>query len=75
MKRAIDICPELVKPGQGVEGLSVIRHAVGLRPLRYGGVRLESEVIDGVNVVHNYGACGFGCKHLFGALLWRYVIW
>jgi D-amino-acid oxidase len=62
MKRAVEICPELVKPGQGAEGLSVIRHVVGLRPLRIGGVRLEKEVIDGVKVIHNYGAGGFGCE-------------
>jgi hypothetical protein len=62
MKRAIEICPELVKPGQGVEGLDVIKTYAGLRPLRVGGVRLEKEIIDGVAVVHNYGAGGFGCK-------------
>lgn len=62
MKRAIQWCPELVKPGQGVEGLDVIRHGVGLRPLRVGGPRVEKDVIDGLKVVHNYGAGGFGCK-------------
>jgi len=62
MKRAIELCPELVKPGQGVEGLDVIKTYAGLRPFRIGGVRLEKEVIDGVMVVHNYGAGGFGCE-------------
>lgn len=62
MKRAVELCPELVKPGEGVEGLDVIRTYAGLRPYRNGGVRLEKEVIDGVTVVHNYGAGGFGCK-------------
>lgn len=66
MKRAVEICPELVKPGQGAEGLGVIRHVVGLRPLRVGGVRLEKEVIDGVKVVHNYGAGGFGYQASYG---------
>ncbi|KAL5352138.1 D-amino acid oxidase [Pseudogymnoascus australis] len=31
MKRAVEVCPELAG-GKGVEGLSVIRHGVGLRP-------------------------------------------
>lgn len=62
MKRAIEWCPELVKSGQGIEGLDVIRHGVGLRPLRVGGPRVEKDVIDGLKVVHNYGAGGFGCK-------------
>jgi hypothetical protein len=62
MRRAVEICPGLVKPGQGVEGLDIIRTYAGLRPLRIGGARLETEIIDGVAVVHNYGAGGFGCK-------------
>jgi len=37
MKRAIELAPQLVKEGQGVEGLDIIRHGVGLRPLREGG--------------------------------------
>jgi len=61
LERAVELVPELVKPGQGPEGLDVIRSYAGLRPLRIGGVRLETEVIDGINIVHNYGAGGFGC--------------
>jgi D-amino-acid oxidase len=63
-KRAIEWCPELVKPGQGVEGLDIIWHGVGLRPLREGGPRLERELIGDLVVVHNYGAGGFGCRLL-----------
>ncbi|KAA8904997.1 D-amino-acid oxidase [Sphaerosporella brunnea] len=66
MRRAIEICPELVKPGQGVEGLDIIRTYAGLRPLRIGGVRLEKENIEGVEVVHNYGAGGFGYQASYG---------
>lgn len=66
MKRAIEICPKLVKPGQGIEGLSVIRHGVGLRPLREGGPRLEKDQVDGVKIVHNYGHGGFGYQASFG---------
>lgn len=54
MKRCIDICPSLTD-GKGIEHLSIIRHSVGLRPVRVGGTRLESENIGGINVIHNYG--------------------
>ncbi|KAJ6078790.1 hypothetical protein N7467_008543 [Penicillium canescens] len=66
MKRAIAIAPSLVKKGQGIEGLDIIRHGVGLRPLREGGPRIEKEKIDGVSVVHNYGHGGFGYQASFG---------
>ncbi|KAJ5654139.1 hypothetical protein N7490_001142 [Penicillium lividum] len=66
MKRAIDICPKLVKEGQGIEGLSIIRHGVGLRPLRDGGPRVEKDQVDGVKIVHNYGHGGFGYQASFG---------
>lgn len=65
MKRAIDLCPELTG-GKGVEHLSVIRHGVGLRPLREGGVRIEKEKIDGTWVVHNYGHGGWGYQGSYG---------
>ncbi|KAH8149168.1 uncharacterized protein LAJ45_06707 [Morchella importuna] len=66
MRRAIEWCPELVKAGQGVEGLDVVRHGVGLRPVRTGGPRVEREVIGGLKVVHNYGAGGFGYQASYG---------
>ncbi|RPA81017.1 D-amino acid oxidase [Ascobolus immersus RN42] len=66
LKRCLQAAPEMVKPGQGVEGLEVIRHVVGLRPLREGGVRVEREEIGGVKVVHNYGAGGFGYQASYG---------
>ncbi|KAI5795568.1 D-amino-acid oxidase [Geopyxis carbonaria] len=66
MKRAVEYCPQLVKPDQGVEGLDVIRHGVGLRPFRIGGTRIESEKINDVTVVHNYGAGGFGYQASYG---------
>lgn len=59
MKRAVELCPGLVKDGP----LDVVRHGVGLRPLRQGGTRLELETMsDGTKVVHNYGHGGYGCK-------------
>ncbi|RPB28281.1 nucleotide-binding domain-containing protein [Terfezia boudieri ATCC MYA-4762] len=74
MKRAIRYCPELVKPGYGIEDLDVVRHCVGLRPSRVSEPRLELEkkVWDGweglgeVRVVHNYGAGGFGYQASYG---------
>ncbi|KAJ5312340.1 hypothetical protein PENANT_c011G01453 [Penicillium antarcticum] len=66
MARAIEIAPNLVEKGQGVKGLDIIRHGVGLRPLREGGPRIEKEKINGVSVVHNYGHGGFGYQASFG---------
>ena len=69
MKRAIDVDPGLVKNGKGVEGLDVIRHGVGLRPVREGGVRIEKEKIDGTWVVHNYGHGGAGYQSSYGCAI------
>lgn len=66
MKRAIAIAPQLVKEGQGIEGLDIIRHGVGLRPLREGGPRVEKDEVGGVKIVHNYGHGGFGYQASFG---------
>ncbi|KAI1877415.1 hypothetical protein JX265_003423 [Neoarthrinium moseri] len=65
MKRAVAEMPELTH-GKGVEGLDIIRHAVGLRPWREGGVRIEKENMDGTWVVHNYGHAGWGYQGSFG---------
>jgi D-amino-acid oxidase len=69
MKRCITISPELVLSGQGIEGLDIIRHGVGLRPMREGGARVEKERIDGNWVVHNYGHGGYGYQVSFGCAL------
>ena len=66
MKRAIAIAPQLVKEGQGIEGLDIIRHGVGLRPLREGGPRVEKDEVAGIKIVHNYGHGGFGYQASFG---------
>ncbi|KAG0652687.1 D-amino-acid oxidase [Hyphodiscus hymeniophilus] len=65
MKRAVELCPALTG-GKGVEALSVIRHGVGLRPLRLDGVRLEKEIIRETSVVHNYGHGGWGYQASYG---------
>lgn len=73
MKRCIELAPALTN-GKGVEALSIIRHSVGLRPVRIGGVRLEKEMIDGVWTVHNYGHGGFGCELEFPIYLIFFLV-
>ncbi|KIX08910.1 uncharacterized protein Z518_03567 [Rhinocladiella mackenziei CBS 650.93] len=59
MKRAVEMCPSLTG-GKGIEHLDIIRHGVGLRPIREGGTRIEKERIQGIWVVHKHGAGGAG---------------
>ena len=66
MKRAVELHPGLVEKDQGIEGLDIIRHGVGLRPAREDGPRIEADRIEGVSVVHNYGHGGFGYQASFG---------
>ncbi|KAJ5666785.1 D-amino-acid oxidase [Penicillium macrosclerotiorum] len=65
MQRAIKLDPRLVKKGQGVEGLDIVRHGVGLRPARTDGPRIEKDQVNGVKIVHNYGHGGFGYQVSF----------
>jgi len=66
MKRCVDLCPSLTDGG-GIEKLSIIRHGVGLRPVREDGPRVEKDVIEGVKVVHQYGHGGFGYQSSYGS--------
>ncbi|KAE8147896.1 hypothetical protein BDV25DRAFT_131680 [Aspergillus avenaceus] len=65
MRRAVRMCPQLTG-GKGIEYLDVIRHGVGLRPVRANGTRIEKERIRGVWAVHNYGAGGAGYQSSYG---------
>nr|KAK5447224.1 D-amino acid oxidase [Exophiala xenobiotica] len=65
MKRCVDMCPELTG-GKGIEHLDIIRHGVGLRPVREGGTRIEKEKINGIRTVHNYGSGGAGYQSSYG---------
>ncbi|ROT42924.1 FAD dependent oxidoreductase [Sodiomyces alkalinus F11] len=68
MKRCIELNPSLTG-GKGIEALDIIRHGVGLRPYRKGGVRIEADrsiLEDGTPVVHNYGHAGWGFQGSFG---------
>lgn len=69
MTRAVELCPGLVAAGKGIEGLDVVRHGVGLRPMREGGIRVERDVVEGVKVVHNYGHGGYGYQTSFGCAM------
>lgn len=66
MERAVKLCPGLTG-GKGIEHLSIVRHGVGLRPLRHGGARLEAETISGVQLVHLYGHSGSGYQSSYGS--------
>ncbi len=66
MERSVLVCPGFVEPGGGQDNLRVIRHQVGLRPVRAGGPRIESEVMAGRKIVHCYGAGGFGFQSSYG---------
>lgn len=80
LRRAVAASPGLLAgagaeaAGRGVAGLQVIRHGVGLRPAREGGVRLAKERVAGAGggaasgpwVVHNYGHGGWGYQGSYG---------
>ena len=66
MKRCIDYCPSLVPKGKGIEALDIIRHGVGLRPMRKDGIRIEKNLIQGVPVIHDYGHGGYGYQTSYG---------
>ena len=66
MSRIVKAYPKIAG-GQGIEGLDVIRHGVGLRPYRKDGVRLESERLDDETwIVHSYGHAGWGYQGSYG---------
>ena len=65
MQRAVELCPALTG-GKGIEHLDIVRHGVGLRPVRECGTRIEKERIEGLWVVHNYGAGGTGYQSSYG---------
>ncbi|KAF1955885.1 FAD dependent oxidoreductase [Byssothecium circinans] len=67
MQRSVDLCPALVPKTGKVSELSIVRHGVGLRPMRKGGPRVEKERIGDVWVVHSYGYGGYGYQSSFGS--------
>ncbi|CAI6332520.1 unnamed protein product [Periconia digitata] len=67
MQRSIDLCPALAPKTGKVSELSIVRHGVGLRPMRKGGLRVEKEQIEGNTVIHNYGHAGYGYQSSYGS--------
>lgn len=66
MSRVVAARPEIAG-GKGVAGLDVVRHAVGLRPYRKNGVRIEKEKLDADTwIIHNYGHGGWGYQGSYG---------
>ena len=71
MTRCVEICPDLVPKGKGIEALSIIREWAGLRPMRKNGIRIEKELVHDtegklLTVVHNYGHGGYGFQTSYG---------
>ena len=71
MKRCIEYNPQLVPEGKGIEALSIIRHGVGLRPMRNGGIRVELGHVQSrggrkTTLIHNYGHGGYGYQTSYG---------
>ncbi|KAG0676657.1 hypothetical protein C6P40_002579 [Pichia californica] len=61
IKRTTELLPRILdKP------LEIIRVAVGLRPSRQGGPRIEAENFEDKLLIHNYGAGGYGYQAGFG---------
>ena len=72
LERAVGAFPTLTGGTGRVQDLDIIRHGVGLRPVREGGARVQLERLsddDGVWVVHNYGHGGAGYQSSYGCAL------
>ncbi|GAA5840399.1 hypothetical protein JCM5353_004392 [Sporobolomyces roseus] len=73
--RCLALCPDLLPPSKRENGtiadLEVVEEAVGLRPTREGGIRLEVEEIEEagrrLKVVHHYGHGGYGFQSSWGS--------
>ncbi|KAK9763296.1 hypothetical protein K7432_010159 [Basidiobolus ranarum] len=70
IERCMLLCPTLAK-NNDIKNLQIIRHGVGFRPTRIGGIRLDSEIArykgKPVIVCHNYGHGGFGFQSSWGS--------
>lgn len=66
-RRASMLFPQLMKTdASGKKYFDVVRVNVGFRPARTGGLNVSGEVIEGVFVVHGYGAGGSGYEMSYG---------
>lgn len=55
-----------VFPSPDPKDFQVVRDLVGIRPSREGGVRVESQIMDGQHVIHAYGVAGAGYVYGWG---------
>ncbi|CAG8629444.1 12171_t:CDS:10 [Acaulospora morrowiae] len=69
--RCISTRPDLLPKGE--TKLKIIRHGVGLRPVRKNGIRIETEWTQSeqtgkkILICHNYGHGGYGWQSSYGA--------
>ncbi|KAI7906871.1 uncharacterized protein BX663DRAFT_494047 [Cokeromyces recurvatus] len=76
LEKTVNLCPELRTDHH--QPLDIVRYAVGLRPTRLGGPRIENEILfsrdkrRSVQVTHAYGHGGFGVQASWGSA--EYVI-
>lgn len=66
IKTVLDFCPSIVKPGEGIEGLKIIRYGVGLRPMRPDGPRIQVDAKD-KTIIHCYGHGSYGYQTSWGS--------
>lgn len=50
----------ILKPGQTIQDLDILRVVSAFRPGRAGGARIERENFNGIELIHNYGIEGCG---------------
>ncbi|ABN68145.2 D-aspartate oxidase [Scheffersomyces stipitis CBS 6054] len=64
LKRTTELFPKILADnpyGNDLKDLEILRVVSGLRPSRYGGVRIEKSLVEhNKYLVHNYGASGYG---------------
>lgn len=60
LKRTSEAFPVLLKPGQTVDDIEILRIVSAFRPGRTKGVRIEKQMYGKNIAVHNYGAAGTG---------------
>ncbi|CAG8708184.1 16414_t:CDS:2, partial [Funneliformis mosseae] len=73
LNRCIKLCPELTQD-KDLSSVHILRHVVGLRPSRKGGIRLETEVRRNsvgkdVIICHNYGHHSYGYIMSWGSAI------
>ena len=55
IRRTTELLPAILD-----EPIQILGVAAGLRPSRYGGARIEAQMVEDKLLIHNYGAGGYG---------------